>query len=197
LEGRKTSLGWTFKVEPGEIRGFLGWGLRTLRIIVTSKGVKIYLFPTSGSFVLKVTGLKGRIPDLAALKTLVEWTLQDLGWNWMKISNRKRLYTAFNEPDQKCDLVIEGYSMDDRVPEGMKYDIGVKLLPDGAVQVYGISRSRPLYSSRFKKEAYLFADRLRANANVYTVIKALGVQPISIQRSTSRTVVKIQVGVQA
>ena len=197
MEGRKTILGWTFKVEPEEIRSFLGCGLRILRITATSKAVEIHLFPTSGSFVIKVTGLKGRIPDLATLKTLVEWTLQDLGWNWMKISNRKRLYTAFNEPDQKCDLVIEGYSMNDKVPEGMKYDIGVKLLPDGTVQVYGISRSRPLYSSHFKREANLFAQRLRANANVYTVIRALGVQPVSIQRSTSRTVVKIQVGVQA
>ena len=197
MEARKTSLGWTFKVEPEEVRGFLGCGLRILRMTATSKDVKIHLFPTSGSFVLEVTGLKGRIPDLATLKTLVEWTLQDLGWSWMRISNRKRLYTAFNEPDRECDLVIEGYSMDDRVPEGMKYDIGVKLLPDGQVQVYGISRSRPLYSSSFKKEAYMFADRLRANANVYAVIRALGVQPVSIQRSTSRTVVKIQVGVQA
>ena len=196
MEGRKTSLCWTFKVEPEEVRGFLGCGLRIIRIKATSEGVMIHLFPTSGSFLLLVK-MEGRIPDLATLRNLVHWTLQDLGWNWMKISNRKRLYTAFNEPDQKCDLVIEGYSMNDKVPEGMKYDLGVKLLPDGTVQVYGISRSRPLYSDSFKKEAYLFAERLRANANIYAVIKAIGVQLVSMQRSLSRTVVKIQVGVQA
>ena len=195
MEGQKTSLGWTFKVKLNDIAGFLGHGLRILRITASSNSAKIHLFPTSGSFVLEVTGLEGKIPDLAALKTLVEWTIRDLGWSWMKISNRKRLYTAFNEPDRECDLVIEGYSMDDDVPESMKFDIGVKLLPDGRVQVYGISRSRPLFSASFKNEAYRFMERLRANANIYAVIRAIGVQPVSVQRSTNHTVVKIQVGV--
>ena len=195
MEGRKTNSGWVFKVDLNNIVSFLGCGLRILRITATSKGAKIHLFPTSGSFVLEVTGLEGRIPDLATLRTLAEWTLQDLGWSWMKISNRKRLYTAFNEPDRECDLVIEGYSMDDDVPESMKFDIGVKLLPDGRVQVYGISRSRPLFSASFKNEAYRFMERLRANANIYAVIRAIGVQPVSVQRSTNHTVVKIQVGV--
>lgn len=195
MEGRKDASGWIFTVEPGEIRGFLGCGLRILRIEASPRTVKIHLFPTSGSFVLEVHGLEGKIPDLATLKTLAEWTLQDLGWTWMRISNRKQLYTAFNQPDETCDLVIQGYGMDEKVPEGMKYDIGVKLLPDGRVQIYCISRSRPLFSSSFKHEANVFAKRLRANANIHAVIRAIGVQPISIQRSTSSAAVKIQVGV--
>lgn len=162
-----------------------------LRLEVEAEGdaVKVRLLPSSGSFILECRGLEGTVGSVEELRAVAEEAVRELGWTWMRVEGPGRLTTAFGEADRHVDVLVRGYGPEDPVREELKFDLGLRLLPGGRVQVACISRSRPLASSAFMDRAREFERAVRKWANILRVLKALGVRPRRVVRERGAVVV--------
>jgi len=189
---------------------FIGWGLKLVSFEFADRGVvRIHILPSngpamSGSFVIECKGLDGAVKDIAELEKLALAAVKSLGWVQFKVSKRRILMTAFNQVDYGCrpegryeagevDVLLEGFGVDADVPELDKFDLGLRLADDGKVKIYGISRSRPTFTSSFRSKFEKFEKAFNDIAVINQLTEGLGVDLSQVEWSDNRSKATIRV----
>ena len=193
-------------------RRFIGFGLKVMSFDFQGHGsVRIHILPSngpsmSGSFVIECKGLDGAVKDAVELEKLALAALKSLGWAQFRVSKRHILETAFGQVDYDCraegrykagevDVLLEGHGIDAGVDELDKFDLGLRLT-DGKVRIYGISRSRPNYTSSFRSKFEKFEDNFNDLATINQLTEGLGVDLSQVEWSENhgKATIKVSAG---